>query len=134
MAKMESFRSDYSIKYADRELIGRFWKYLMAYKLQMVFIILTILAISGISIVPPLMVQRVYDILESSGEWISIAPYTIAYVGLNLLLWVLQVVQGVLVAIVTQKVIKRIQMETYISLQEQDLGFFDVQATGRFYL
>jgi len=130
MAKMESFRSDYSIKYADRELIGRFWKYLMAYKLQMVFIILTILVISGISIVPPLMVQRVYDILESSGEWISIAPYAIAYVGLNLLLWVFQVVQGVLVAIVTQKVIKRIQMETYISLQEQDLGFFDVQATG----
>ena len=130
MAKMESFRSDYSIKYSDRELLGRFWKYLMAYKLQMVFIILTILAISGISIVPPLMVERVYDILESSGEWISIAPYAIAYVGINLLLWVLQVVQGVLVAIVTQKVIKRIQMETYISLQEHDLGFFDVQATG----
>lgn len=130
MAKMESFRSDYSIKYSDRELLGRFWKYLITYKLQMVFIILTILAISGISIVPPLMVERVYDILENSGEWISIAPYAIAYVGLNFFLWILQVVQGILVTIVTQKVIKRIQMETYQSLQEHDLGFFDVQATG----
>jgi ATP-binding cassette subfamily B protein len=130
MAKMESFRSDYSIKYSDRELIGRFWKYLITHKTQMIFIIITILLVSGISIVPPIMVERAYDILENSGEWIAIMPYAIAYVGINILLWLIQLVQGILVTIVTQKVIKRIQMETYQSLQEHDLGFFDVQATG----
>ena len=130
MARRESFRSDYSIKYSDRELLGRFWKYLITHKIQMIFIILSILAVSGISIIPPLMVERAYSILEDSGEWLAIMPYAIAYVGINILLWVLQLVQGILITIVTQKVIKRIQMETYQSLQEHDLGFFDVQATG----
>ena len=130
MAKMKSLSDDYSIKYSDRELIGRFWKYLTAYKWQLAIIILTILATAGVSIVPPLMVERAFNILELGGDWLSVAPYAIAYVGLSLLLWVLQVAQGILVTIVTQKMIKRIQMETYKSLQEHDLGFFDVQATG----
>ncbi len=130
MAKMKSLSDDYSIKYSDRELIGRFWKYLTAYKWQLTIIILTILATAGVSIVPPLMVERAFNILELGGDWLSVAPYAIAYVGLSLLLWVLQVAQGILVTIVTQKMIKRIQIETYKSLQEHDLGFFDVQATG----
>ena len=130
MAKMKSLSDDYSIKYSDRELIGRFWKYLTAYKWQLTIIILTILATAGVSIVPPLMVERAFNIIELGGDWLSVAPYAIAYVGLSLLLWVLQVAQGILVTIVTQKMIKRIQMETYKSLQEHDLGFFDVQATG----
>lgn len=130
MAKMKSLSDDYSIKYSDRELIGRFWKYLTAYKRQLTIIILTILATAGVSIVPPLMVERAFNILELGGDWLSVAPYAIAYVGLSLLLWVLQVAQGILVTIITQKMIKRIQIETYKSLQEHDLGFFDVQATG----
>ena len=83
MVTRESFRSDYSIKYSDRELIGRFWRYLITHKIQMIFIILTILAISGISIIPPLMVERAYSILEDSGEWLAIMPYAIAYVGIT---------------------------------------------------
>ena len=53
------------------------------------------------------------------------------FVGLSLILWVIQVIQGILVTIVTQKLIKRIQLETYESLQEHDLSFFDKQATGK---
>jgi ABC-type multidrug transport system fused ATPase/permease subunit len=97
----------------------------------MVVIILTILALSGVSIVPPMMVQSAFDILGAGGAWNDVAVYAIAYVGLSLLLWVLQVIQGTVVTIVTQKVIKRIQMEMYTSLQEHDLSFYDVQATGK---
>jgi ATP-binding cassette subfamily B protein len=78
-----------------------------------------------------MMVQAAFDILGANGTWIDVMPYAIAYVGLSLLLWVLQVIQGVVVTIVTQKVIKRIQMEMYTSLQEHDLSFYDVQATGK---
>ncbi|MGC9778431.1 MAG: ABC transporter ATP-binding protein [Candidatus Heimdallarchaeota archaeon] len=130
MTETRTLKDEYTMIYSDRELIGRFWRYLTAYKLQLVFIILLVLAISGISIVPPLMVERAFNLLEESGEWIAVAPYAIAYVGLSIILWVLQVVQNILVTIVTQKIIQRIQMDTYESLQEHDLGFFDKQATG----
>ncbi len=130
MTETRTLKDEYTMIYSDRELIGRFWRYLTAYKLQLVFIILLVLAISGISIVPPLMVERAFNLLEESGEWIAVASYAIAYVGLSIILWVLQVVQNILVTIVTQKIIQRIQMDTYESLQEHDLGFFDKQATG----
>ncbi|MHA1504238.1 MAG: ABC transporter ATP-binding protein [Candidatus Heimdallarchaeota archaeon] len=127
----EEHMEKFDRQYSDKELIKRFIRYLFSYRLQMVIITLTILALSGISIVPPMMVQTAYDILGVNGTWLDVAPYVIAYVGLSLLLWVLQVIQGVVVTIVTQKVIKRIQMEMYVSLQEHDLSFYDVQATGK---
>ncbi len=127
----EEHMEKFDRQYSDKELIKRFIRYLFSYRLQMVLITLTILALSGISIVPPMMVQTAYDILGLNGTWLDVAPYVIAYVGLSLLLWVLQVIQGVVVTIVTQKVIKRIQMEMYTSLQEHDLSFYDVQATGK---
>ncbi|MHA1124389.1 MAG: ABC transporter ATP-binding protein [Candidatus Heimdallarchaeota archaeon] len=127
----EEHMEKFDRQYSDKELIKRFIRYILSYRLQMVLITLTILALSGISIVPPMMVQTAYDILGTNGTWLDVAPYVIAYVGLSLLLWVLQVIQGVVVTIVTQKVIKRIQMEMYTSLQEHDLSFYDVQATGK---
>jgi len=121
----------YDKTYSDTALLSRFWKYLTAYKLQLFFIIILILAMAGASIVPPIMVERAYKLLvEGSGNWQVVAPFAIAYVGLSILLWILQVVLNILVTIITQKIIKRIQMETYRSLQEHDLGFFDKQATG----
>ncbi|MHA1220791.1 MAG: ABC transporter ATP-binding protein, partial [Candidatus Heimdallarchaeota archaeon] len=121
----------YDKTYSDTALLSRFWKYLTAYKLQLFFIIILILAMAGVSIIPPIMVERAYNLLvEGSGNWQVVAPFAIAYVGLSILLWILQVVLNILVTIITQKIIKRIQMETYRSLQEHDLGFFDKQATG----
>ena len=73
MVKMKSLSDDYSIKYSDRELIGRFWKYLTAYKWQLTIIILTILATAGVSIVPPLMVERAFNILALVVDWLSVA-------------------------------------------------------------
>ncbi|MHA1397645.1 MAG: ABC transporter transmembrane domain-containing protein, partial [Candidatus Heimdallarchaeaceae archaeon] len=55
----------------------------------------------------------------------------IGYVVLLLLLWLIQVVLGILTTIVTQRIIKQIQIETYISLHEHDLSFFDKQSTGQ---
>ena len=125
------YKEEFDRIYSDKELIKRFIGYLFSYKKQMTIIILTIFATAGLSIVPPIMVQAAFDLLDKSGTWIDVAPYSIAYVGLSILLWVLQVIQGILVTIVTQKVIKRIQMEMYVSLQEHDLSFYDVQATGK---
>jgi len=127
----DKHKEEFDKQYSDKALIKRFIGYLFSYRLQMVITILTILALSGVSIVPPMMVQAAFDILGANGTWIDVMPYAIAYVGLSLLLWVLQVIQGVVVTIVTQKVIKRIQMEMYTSLQEHDLSFYDVQATGK---
>jgi len=131
VSEEENYKEEYDRQYTDKELIKRFWRYLLPYKWRLLLIILTILLNAGVSVLPPLMVQRAFDLLEESKAWTVVAPYAIAYIALTILLWGLQVIQGIMVTIVTQKMIKQIQMDTYISLQEHDLTFFDKQATGK---
>ncbi len=121
----------YDRQYSDMDLIKRFFRYLGPFKTMLVFIIIGIIASAIVTIFPPIMVQNSFDLLEAEAGWLAVLPYAIGYVLLSLFLWVLQVVVGIMVTIVTQKVIKQIQLETYISLQEQDLMFFDKQATGQ---
>ncbi|MBY9000349.1 MAG: ABC transporter ATP-binding protein [Candidatus Heimdallarchaeota archaeon] len=122
---------DYDRQYSDIELIKRFLRYLGPFKTMLIFIIIGIIASAIVTIFPPIMVQNAFDLLEAEAGWVAVLPFAIGYVLLSLFLWGIQVVLGILVTIVTQKVIKQIQIETYISLQEQDLMFYDRQATGQ---
>ncbi|NHJ48705.1 MAG: ABC transporter ATP-binding protein [Asgard group archaeon] len=130
MSESNDYKESYDRVYSDRELIKRFWRYLKEYRKQLIAIIFLILLNAGASIVPPLMVQLAYSKL-SPGVWTPIIPYASAYVGTSILLWAIQVVSMIIITIVTQKIIKKIQIETYISLQGHDLSFFDKQATGK---
>ena len=131
MMRSAALSKPYEKQYSDVELLKRFWRYLQEFKKQLVIIIVGILAFAVVTIVPPIMVQNAFDILEAGEAWIAVSPYAIGYVLLSLGTWIMQVVLGIIVTIVTQKVIKNIQMETYVSLQEHDLVFFDKQATGQ---
>ncbi|MHA1667496.1 MAG: ABC transporter ATP-binding protein [Candidatus Heimdallarchaeaceae archaeon] len=131
MSQIQKHKAIYDKEYSDIELLRRFFKYLSPYLLMLVFIILAILLSSVLTIFPPTMVQKAFDALEASATWERVLPFTIGYVVLLLLLWLIQVVLGILTTIVTQRIIKQIQIETYISLHEHDLSFFDKQSTGQ---
>nr|NHJ84509.1 hypothetical protein [Asgard group archaeon] len=73
-------KKSYDRVYSDKELLGRFWRYLTTYESQLIIVIILILLLSGLNVIPPLMVQRAYDKLELSNEWTTVAPYAIAYV------------------------------------------------------
>ncbi len=130
---MRSFdkKESYDRQYSDTDLLKRFFKYLTPYLLLVSLIIIGIVASAIVTIFPPTMVQNAFDVLESNAEWMAVFPFALGYVLLSILLWIIQVVLGIIVTIVTQKVIKQIQIETYISLQEHDLMFFDTESTGK---
>ncbi|MHA2358206.1 MAG: ABC transporter ATP-binding protein [Candidatus Heimdallarchaeaceae archaeon] len=121
----------YDRQYSDIELGRRFWRYLKSYKLQLFFIIVGVLVSAGLTILPPIMVERAFTALEANAEWTVVSPYAIGYVLLSIFLWLIQVVVAIIVTIVTQKIIKSIQMDSYVSLQEHDLMFYDRESTGR---
>ena len=122
----------YDRKYSDMVLLKRFFQYLGPYKLMLVGIIFGILLTSVLTIFPPIMVQNAFDALEIGLPWTAVFPYALGYVLLTLFLWVLQqLVLAVMVVKITQKVIKKIQLDTYVSLQGHDMMFFDTNATGR---
>ncbi|MCG3222683.1 MAG: ABC transporter ATP-binding protein [Candidatus Heimdallarchaeota archaeon] len=130
---MRSFekKESYDRQYSDIDLLKRFFKYLAPYLLMVSIIIIGILASAIVTIYPPTMVQNAFDVLEAKAEWMTVFPFALGYVLLSILLWIIQVVLSIIVTIVTQKVIKQIQIETYVSLQEHDLMFFDRESTGK---
>ncbi|MHA1199291.1 MAG: ABC transporter ATP-binding protein [Candidatus Heimdallarchaeaceae archaeon] len=127
----EQSKEAYDRKYSDIVLLKRFFKYLGPYKAMLISIILGILISAVVTIFPPIMVQNAFDVLAAGSMWTAVFPFALGYVLLSLLSWVLQVGLMIMVTIVTQKVIKKIQIETYISLQQHDMKFFDTNATGR---
>ncbi len=131
MMRSATLAEPYEKQYSDIELLKRFWRYLREYKTQLLFIIVGILAFAVVTILPPIMVQNAFDALVAGEAWTAVSPYAIGYVLLSLGTWLMQVVLSIIVVKVTQKVIKNIQMETYVSLQEHDIMFFDKQATGQ---
>ncbi len=153
MSEEEEFKKSYDREYSDIELLKRFWRFLQKHKAQLVFIIVLILVAAILSILPPSMVQSIFDILTKRVNpfpqsveiipsivylwsfqiniWNAILPFVIGYVVLVLVLWVVQVFMNILVVKVSQKIIKQIQVDTYISLQNHDLMFFDTRSTGQ---
>ena len=126
-----NYKEDYDKDYSDKELLSKFWSYLRKHKVKLVAIIILILVGAGLNILPPLMVQKAFDVLEAKQQWTVVFPYALAYVILSFILWLIQVFNGILLIQTTQKVIKDIQVDTFVSLQEHDLVFYDKQSTGK---
>ncbi|MHA1853325.1 MAG: ABC transporter ATP-binding protein, partial [Candidatus Heimdallarchaeaceae archaeon] len=122
---------EFDKRYGDVELIKRFFKYLAPYIFKLVLIVIGILSIAVLTVFPPTMVQKAFDLLEASSKWQAVFPYALGYVLLLVGIWILQVIIAIIVVKLTQQIIKQIQMDTYISLQEHDLAFFDKQSTGQ---
>jgi ATP-binding cassette subfamily B protein len=153
MSEEDEFKKSYDRQYSDIELMKRFWRYLKLHKKQLVAIIVGIIVTAVVTILPPSMVQNGFDILASRTNpfpqsveiipstvflwkfqiniWKAVMPYAVGYVLLNLFLWFAMVVLNIIVVTVSQKIIKRIQMDTYVSLQNHDLQYFDTRSTGQ---
>ena len=131
MSGKTTLSEPYEKKYSDIQLLKKFWNYLRNFKLQLVFIVIGILAFAVVTILPPTMVQNAFDALEAGEVWTAVLPHALGYVLLSLGIWFMQVFLIIIVVKVTQKIIKQIQMDTYVSLQEHDIMFFDQQATGQ---
>ena len=153
MSEEDEFKKSYDRQYGDIELLKRFWRYLKVYKKYLLFIIVGILVTAVVTILPPSMVQSAFESMANRTKpfpqainfmptslflwkfqinlWRAVYPYAIGYVLLSLFLWLAQVLLMIVVTIVSQRIIKRIQMETYESLQEHDLMYFDTQSTGQ---
>ena len=124
-------QEDYDRTYSDMQLIKRFYTYLVEYKRSLIAIIGLIIGLALVNLIPPVLVSESFDALKENKTWDDISIYVIGYVLFSVAIWILQVITNIRVTIITQRVIKRIQQDTFESLQEHDLSFFDKQATGK---
>lgn len=114
----------------DRALLKRVAGYGRPYLAKLVGVLITVLVISGLSVVPPVLIRLLIDQAIPSGDLVALTglgigmvavPLVIAGVGIGQRWWSAQAGEGI---------IFDLRCQLYAHLQRMSLGFFTSTRTG----
>ena len=118
-------------KVYDRRVLGRLWRYLRPYRLQLWASVALVLAISVLDAAGPLILRAAIDDQIALGKTDRLGMLTAVFVGTLLAGFVLSYVQGMLMAYVGQRVVLDMRIELFGHLQRMAIAFFDRNPVGR---
>jgi ATP-binding cassette subfamily B protein len=113
-----------------RELIRRVWKFAQPYHFQVVALLITILIISGISLVSPLLYRDLIDVAIPDRNYRRLNWLALGMIGIPMINGVIGVWQRRLNASVGEGVIFDLRRSLYNHLQRMSLRFFTETRTG----
>jgi ATP-binding cassette subfamily B protein len=114
----------------DRELINKVWKFARPYYLQVAALLVTILVISGLSLISPLLYRDLIDVAIPDKNFTRINWLALGMIGIPLINGVIGVWQRRLNASVGEGVIFDLRQSLYNHLQRMSLRFFTETRTG----
>ena len=112
------------------DLLGRVWEFARPYRLQVTALLLTILAISGISLVSPLLYRDLIDNAIPNRDFTRLNWLALGMIGIPLINGLIGVWQRQLNASVGEGVIYDLRRSLYGHLQRMSLRFFTETRTG----
>lgn len=112
------------------DLLGRVWEFARPYRLQVTALLLTILAISGISLVSPLLYRDLIDNAIPNRDFTRLNWLALGMIGIPLTNGLIGVWQRQLNASVGEGVIYDLRRSLYGHLQRMSLRFFTETRTG----
>ena len=113
-----------------RDLINRVWRFAQPYRLQVAALLLTILVISGLSLISPLLYRDLIDVAIPQRDGGRINWLALGMIGIPLLNGIIGVWQRRLNASVGEGVIFDLRRALYNHLQRMSLRFFTETRTG----
>lgn len=113
-----------------RELVGRVWEFARPYRLQVAALLLTILVISGISLISPLLYRDLIDNAIPSRDFTRLNWLALGMIGIPLINGLIGVWQRQLNAAIGEGVIYDLRRSLYGHLQRMSLRFFTETRTG----
>ena len=113
-----------------RELIRRVWSFAQPYRFQVIALLATILAISGISLISPLLYRDLIDVAIPERDFSRINWLALGMIGIPLINGVIGVWQRQLNASIGEGVIFDLRHSLYGHLQRMSLRFFTETRTG----
>lgn len=109
----------------------RLFRYLLAYKVTIVFVILIMLVTVAISIINPLLIERAVDIHIAEKDIEGLLILIGFAVGINMVFILLIKLRMFLMAKMSNDVLLRIRQELYTHIQGLSFDFFDSRPTGK---
>jgi len=114
----------------DRALIKRVLSYARAYRLQLVIVLATIVIISLLTLVPPLLMRRLIDEAIPEGDLTLVTWLGLAMIAVPLINGVVGVAQRRASSSMGEGIIYDLRRELFAHLQGMSLGFFTNTKTG----
>ena len=113
-----------------RELISRVWIFAQPYRLQIIALLATILVISGINLISPLLYRDLIDVAIPERNLSRLNWLALGMIGIPIVNGVIGVWQRRLNASVGEGVILDLRQSLYNHLQRMSLRFFTETRTG----
>lgn len=109
----------------------RLFRYLLAYKREIILVLLIMSGTVTISLLNPLIVERAIDVHISTGDSEGLIKLGIFAAIINVLFVILVKLRMYIMARMSGKVLLTIRQELYIHIQKLSFSFFDSRPTGK---
>jgi len=113
-----------------RDLLNKVWRFAKPYWIQVIALLITILVISGISLISPLLYRDLIDVAIPERDLSRINLLALGMVGIPIINGIIGVWQRRLNAAVGEGVIFDLRQTLYEHLQKMSLRFFTETRTG----
>ena len=114
----------------DRALLKRVWSYGKPYRRQLIGVIVTVLLISSLSVLPPILTRRLIDVALPEKDLGLLSLLGLGIVALPLLNSLIGILQRWWSARVGEGIIYDLRRQLYDHLQNMSLRFFTATKTG----
>jgi len=109
----------------------RLFQYLLAYKREIILVLLVMSGTVTISLLNPLIVERAIDVHISTGDSDGLIKLGIFAAIINVLFVILVKLRMYIMARISGKVLLTIRQELYVHIQKLSFSFFDSRPTGK---
>ncbi len=129
---VNSFREDEkSIEAGKAKTLLRLFSYLLAYKKEILFVLLLMACCVGVTLINPLMIEAAIDDHIGSGDYPGLLRLIAAAVFLNLTMVLFIKLRMRIMNQVCNSILMEIRQELYTHIQTLDFHFFDSRPTGK---
>lgn len=115
----------------NRVTLLRLYKYMFAYKKEIIIVLLIMAASIAITLSNPIIIECAIEVFIKNGDKNGLIKLGIFGVVLNIILMCLIKLRMWIMAKVCNNILKTIREELYIHIQKQSFSFFDSRPTGK---
>ncbi len=127
-----SYKDDeVSTQRSKAQTLKRLFSYLLAYKWQIILVLLIMGYGVAVSLVNPLIMESATDDYISQGDWQGLLRLLLFALAINLFLVVTVKLRMYIMAKVCNNILLTIRQELYTHIQKLDFAFFDSRPTGK---
>jgi ATP-binding cassette, subfamily B, bacterial len=113
-----------------RELLWRIWEFARPYRVRIGFLLLTILLISGLSLIPPLLFRDLIDVAIPNGDYTRLNWLALGMISIPILNGAIGILQRRLNAEIGEGAIYDLRRALFTHLQRMSLRFYTKTRTG----